>query len=120
LAPLLKIRSMSKFFPGTRALDSADLDIGTGEVHALIGQNGCGKSTLIKCLAGYHTPEPRSSVELGGVLVHPHDPPALRKAGFRFVHQDLGLADQLSVVKNVAFGRGFNTGPNLFSRRATP
>jgi ribose transport system ATP-binding protein len=110
MSTLLKIRKMSKSFPGTRALDAVDLDIEAGEVHALVGQNGSGKSTLIKVLSGYHAPELDSSVEVGGVPVILHDPAASRRAGFRFVHQDLGLVRDLSVVENLAFGRGFATG----------
>jgi ribose transport system ATP-binding protein len=110
MTPLLEIRGMSKFFPGTRALASVDLDVAGGEIHALVGQNGSGKSTLIKILAGFHQPEAGSIVRVDGDAVELGHPAAARNAGFRFVHQDLALVESLSVVENLALGRGFQTG----------
>ena len=57
--PVLEIRGLSKTFPGQRALDGVDLALDSGEIHALLGQNGSGKSTVIKILAGYHASRPR-------------------------------------------------------------
>src|SRR3954468_21186931 len=94
-APVLAIRGLSKTFPGTKALDRVDFDLRPGEVHALIGQNGCGKSTLIKVLAGRPQPAPGSEIALGGGPVDLRDTIASRAAGFRFVHQDLGLVETL-------------------------
>ena len=108
-APIMTIRGLSKTFPGTKALDRVDLDLRAGEVHALVGQNGCGKSTLIKVLAGYHQPDPGSEIRLSGEPVDLHDTGASRGAGFRFVHQDLGLVETLSAVENLTLGRGLNT-----------
>jgi ribose transport system ATP-binding protein len=110
LMPLLEIRDMSKTFPGTRALDHVDLDVAAGEVHALVGQNGSGKSTMIKVLAGFHAPDGGTVVRVDGEEVALEDAAASRAAGFRFVHQDLALVDELSVVENLALGRGFQTG----------
>jgi len=110
MTPLLEIRDMSKSFPGTRALASVEMDIGAGEIHALVGQNGSGKSTLIKILAGFHAPEAGTVVRVAGNEVELGHPAAAREAGFRFVHQDLALVDALSVVENLALGRGFETG----------
>jgi ribose transport system ATP-binding protein len=109
-APVLAIRGLSKTFPGTRALHGVDFDLRPGEVHALIGQNGCGKSTLIKVLAGYHQPDPGTEIELAGERVELRDTIASRNAGLRFVHQDLGLVDTLSAVENLTLGRELETG----------
>jgi len=56
--PALQIRGLSKTFTGQRALIDLDLELQPGEIRALVGQNGCGKSTMIKVLAGYHDPDP--------------------------------------------------------------
>ncbi len=55
--PLLHLSGVVKTFPGQVALDGAGLDVAVGEIHALVGQNGSGKSTIIKLLAGYHAPD---------------------------------------------------------------
>jgi ribose transport system ATP-binding protein len=107
--PILTIRGLSKTFPGTKALDAVDFDLRAGEIHALVGQNGCGKSTLIKVLAGYHQPDPGTEIELAGEPVDLRDTIASREAGFRFVHQDLGLVETLSAVENLTLGRELDT-----------
>src|SRR5919112_4637453 len=56
-SPLLEVHGIVKSFPGVRALDGVDLDVRAGEVHCLLGQNGAGKSPLIKVLAGAHRPD---------------------------------------------------------------
>ncbi|MGB8875820.1 MAG: ATP-binding cassette domain-containing protein, partial [Solirubrobacteraceae bacterium] len=66
MTPILQVTNLSKSFPGTRALHAVDLDIASGEVHALVGQNGSGKSTLIKLLAGFHSPEDGATVIVAG------------------------------------------------------
>jgi ribose transport system ATP-binding protein len=109
--PALAVGSVSKRFPGTLALDAASLRIRRGEVHALVGQNGSGKSTLIKILAGFHMPEPGASATILGREFKLGDPPAAMEAGLRFVHQDLGLVDEMDTVDNLAMGFGFDSGP---------
>ena len=105
--PALVVRGVSKSFSGVRVLDAVQLEVGAGQVHALVGHNGCGKSTLIKALAGFHEPDdPVEGLCVGrGFRVGDHLSAA--KAGMRFVHQDLGLVDELSTVDNLAFGPGF-------------
>jgi len=106
----LKIRNLSKTFPGQVALDQVDLDIAPGETHALLGQNGSGKSTLIKILAGYHQPDGGASAEFGLTPLKLGDARAAAHAGIRFVHQDLGLVPTISTVENLALGFGYDTG----------
>ncbi len=108
--PVLDIRGVSKTFPGTRALDSADFDLYPGEVHALVGQNGSGKSTMIKILAGFHQPDPGGSIELAGRGVEFSDTTVSHELGLHFVHQDLGLVPTLDTVENLALGEGYRTG----------
>ena len=81
------------------------------EVHALVGHNGSGKSTMIKILAGYHRPdeEPAPSVAVSGTPLRLGDPEASRAAGLRFIHQELGLVDKLSVLENLRLGGRWRT-----------
>jgi len=105
----LSVRDATKIFGGTTALDHVSIDVEPGEVRALVGQNGCGKSTLIKILAGYHQPEPGTSVTVGGQELAFGDGTASEAAGLRFVHQDLGLVANLDAVDNMALGQGYVT-----------
>ncbi|MGW9405341.1 sugar ABC transporter ATP-binding protein [Arthrobacter sp. NPDC055585] len=104
----LSIRGVSKTFTGQRALDGVDLDIASGKVTALLGMNGSGKSTLIKILAGVYTPDPGGTVSVRGRgLSLPLTPAAAHEAGLRFLHQDLGLVDALTIADNFALSDGF-------------
>lgn len=96
----LSIRSVSKTFGGQLALDGATLDLWPGEVHALLGMNGCGKSTLIKVLAGVHEADGGAHIEVEGSRAHLSTRQS-HAAGFRFVHQDLGLIGTLSAAENL-------------------
>lgn len=105
----LEVTGLSKTFAGGRALDSVDLDVASGEVHALLGENGSGKSTLIKVLAGYHRPDPGGVVRIGERELPFGHALASHELGARFVHQDLGLVETSSIGDNLAFGQGFPT-----------
>jgi ribose transport system ATP-binding protein len=102
----LRLWDLSKTFGGQKALDNASLEIAPGEVHGLLGQNGCGKSTLIKILAGFHAPDPGSRLEIGGTEVPlPLAPGEFRKHRMSFVHQHLGLIPSLTALENLLLGR---------------
>jgi ribose transport system ATP-binding protein len=106
---LLVARHLSKTFPGQVALNDIDIAIDAGRTHALVGQNGSGKSTFIKVLAGYHQPDEGSEAELNGATFALGDGEAAHAAGIRFVHQDLGLVNILSAVENISMGVGYST-----------
>jgi ribose transport system ATP-binding protein len=98
---LLRARGVSKTFAGSRVLHDVDIELGPGEVRALLGQNGSGKSTFIKILAGVHTPDPGSELLLRGRSVPlPVPRSQAADAGLTFMHQDLGLEPSLSVTDN--------------------
>jgi ribose transport system ATP-binding protein len=102
----LLLTGLTKTFGGQRALDDASLEVAQGEVHGLLGQNGCGKSTLIKILAGFHAPDPGGRLTIDGVDVPmPLAPGAFREHRISFVHQHLGLIPTLSVLENMLIGR---------------
>ena len=106
---VLSLRGVTKSFGAQRALDSVDLEIRRGEIHAVVGQNGCGKSTLVKLLGGYHGPDAGSEATVAGERFELGSAAAANDAGLRFVHQDLGLIEDLSVAENffIASHRGW-------------
>ncbi|MGY1773563.1 sugar ABC transporter ATP-binding protein [Blastococcus sp. SYSU D00813] len=109
---VLRVTGLTKRFGATLALDRADLALRPGTVHALVGGNGCGKSTTIKVLAGVHRAD-AGRIEVAGQewdAAH-YDAKAGRAAGLRFVHQDLGLFPELSIAENFALDAGYPTGP---------
>ena len=102
--PRLRLRGLTKSFGGARALDRADLTILPGEVHGLLGKNGSGKSTLIKVLSGYHAPE-AGTLEIAGRPVRLPMPLGRSEAeGLAFVHQNLGLLAEATVLENLIAG----------------
>jgi len=106
----LRLSHLTKSFSGQTALQDVDLSVAYGEVHALVGQNGSGKSTLIKVLSGYHQPDPGATAELDGRPFQLGSAHAATAAGLRFVHQDLALVLQLSILDNVMLGRPYPVG----------
>jgi ribose transport system ATP-binding protein len=103
--PALEIENLSKTFGGVRALDGASLTVRGGEIHGLLGQNGSGKSTIIRILAGFHEPDPGGRLRIAGRPVAlPLPPGAFRHHGISFVHQHLGLIPTLTVVENLLIG----------------
>jgi len=103
-SPLVEMRGISKAFGGVQALKSVDLDIYLGEVHALVGDNAAGKSTLIKTLAGAVRPD-EGTIRFDGKPVAIADPRDAKALGIETVYQDLALADNLDVPANVFLGR---------------
>lgn len=95
---LLSLQRVSKTFDGVRAVDDLSLDLRGGEICGLVGPNGCGKSTLIKILAGVYRADSGSEVKTGRGQVP-----------MAFVHQDLGLVASATVLENMAIGPGYET-----------
>jgi ribose transport system ATP-binding protein len=106
--PTLLVRGLCKTFGATRALLPLDLAVAAGEIHALLGENGSGKSTFIKLLAGYHRPDAGEAFVAGTRLV-PGSAASSHAAGCRFVHQDLGLIASETVLDNLCAGSGYPT-----------
>jgi len=102
---LLRVRGISKSFPGVKALDGVQLDVVAGEVHALIGENGAGKSTLLKILAGAQAPD-IGTIEFEGHSLSPADTPMTRQhQGIVTIYQEFNLLPALSVAENMYIGR---------------
>lgn len=98
------LSGITKEFPGVRALDAASLDVMAGEVHGLVGENGAGKSTVIKVLAGVYQPE-AGEIEVGGRILSPATPETVHAAGVRFIHQELHLVPHFTVTESVFMGQ---------------
>ncbi len=112
----LAVASVSKTFGSARVLRAIGLRIAPGELHGLVGQNGCGKSTLVKILTGIYTPDPGGGITVDGrALSLPVRPLEARAAGLSVVHQNLGLVDDRTVWENVRLGRFKASG--RFTRR---
>jgi ABC-type sugar transport system ATPase subunit len=103
-APLLRLRGVSKHFGAVQALQSVDLDLYSGQVLALAGDNGAGKSVLIKCVAGIHAADD-GEIVFEGRPVHIRSPRDASELGIETVHQDLALCDNLDIVQNMFLGR---------------
>ncbi|TKW65954.1 MAG: sugar ABC transporter ATP-binding protein [Paracoccus denitrificans] len=101
---LLSIRSLTKGFPGTVALDHVDFDLAAGEVHALLGENGAGKSTLIKCLTGAYRRD-AGTITLDGTEIDPRSTVEAQDLGIGTVYQEVNLLPNLTVAQNLMFGR---------------
>jgi rhamnose transport system ATP-binding protein len=98
-----ELRSISKRFAATQALDDVSLELLPGEIHALVGENGAGKSTLVKILAGVHRPD-SGAIRLDGEVIEIQGPAHARSLGIAVVHQEPRLFPDLTVAENVFIG----------------
>jgi ABC-type sugar transport system ATPase subunit len=102
--PLLQLREVSKHFGPVQALTDVDLDVPRGQVTALCGDNGAGKSVLVRTISGIHQPD-HGDILWEGRPVHIHSPREASRLGIETVYQDLALADNLDIVQNMFLGR---------------
>ena len=113
----VRVRGLTKTFPGVRALREMDFDVRSAEVHGLVGENGAGKSTLIKLIAGVYRPD-EGNVELFGKTLQHATPREAQRAGVAVIYQERSIVPELSAAANVFLGRPQTFGP-FISRRAT-
>ncbi len=102
-AAFLRLKNVSKTFPGVSALQNISFDVSRGEVHALIGENGAGKSTLIKVLSGVYQPDPGAVIEIEGEAFTQLTPLEAMRRGIIVIYQDFSLFPTLTVKENIAF-----------------
>ncbi len=102
--PLLRIRGLEKHFGAVQALGGVDFDVYPGQVTALVGDNGAGKSVLTKCIAGIHEAD-GGEIQWEGETVRIRSPRDSAALGIEVVYQDLALCDNLDVVQNMFLGR---------------
>jgi ABC-type sugar transport system ATPase subunit len=101
--PLLSLRGVSKSFGPVKALTAVDLDVPPGQVMALVGDNGAGKSSLIKTVSGLWSPDD-GEILWEGRPIHLHGPKDAEALGITTIYQDLALCDNLDIVQNMFLG----------------
>jgi rhamnose transport system ATP-binding protein len=104
ISALISARGISKSFASVDVLRNVDLDLMPGEIHALLGENGAGKSTFAKILAGVHRPT-EGSLSMGGTPVDVTSPIVAQKLGITLIHQEPISFPDLSVAENLVLGR---------------
>ncbi len=103
---LLQLKGIDKSFPGVKALSGAALNVYAGRVMALVGENGAGKSTMMKVLTGIYQRDAGSLLWLGKETTF-SGPKASQEAGIGIIHQELNLIPQLTIAENIFLGREF-------------
>src|SRR5260370_9477799 len=101
MTPLFSVRDVSKTFPGVRALSDVRFELEPGEVHAVMGENGAGKSALMKILAGVYAKD-SGTILYNGEPVDFSNPRAAQPAGIGIIHQELQLMNHLTVAQNIS------------------
>lgn len=114
---LLEMNHITKIFPGTKALDDVSFNLKKGEIHAIVGENGAGKSTFIKVLTGVHQPD-GGEIILDGERVEMTTPLVAGKYGIAAIYQHPASYPDLSVAENIYIGHEFKAGPFINWRRA--
>ena len=108
--PLIRIERLRKEFRALVAIEEVTLDVNPGEIVALVGDNGAGKSTVVKCIAGVYPPT-SGQILIGGQPVEFSGPLDARRQGIEVVFQDLALASRQPVYMNLFLGRELVKGP---------
>ncbi|MBU5360287.1 sugar ABC transporter ATP-binding protein [Enterococcus raffinosus] len=101
---VLSLEHISKEFPGVKALDDVKINLRKGEVHALMGENGAGKSTMIKVMTGVY-PKTSGTILLNDEEIEPQTPQEAQEAGISTVYQEINLCPNLTVAENIYIGR---------------
>jgi D-xylose transport system ATP-binding protein len=117
---IIEVRDLSLAFGSVQALKDVNLQLRPGEVTAIVGDNGAGKSTVVRCISGIHKAD-SGVIQYNGSPVSFHNPEQAREAGIETVHQNLALVDDLTVWQNLYLNREIvrGVGPfGLLDRRA--
>ncbi len=116
--PLLSLKNIKVTFGGVRALKGVSFEVNPGEVHCLAGENGCGKSTLIKVITGVYKPEAGAELSFAGEPIAAMTPALAQSLGIQVIWQDLALFDEMSVAENIGFQHAVKGKYGLVDKRA--
>lgn len=115
---MLQVRDIVKTYGGVTALSGVSLDLVAGEVHCLAGENGCGKSTLIKIISGAEKPD-SGEIIIDGIAHTAMNPSAAIKSGIQVIYQDFSLFPNLSVAENIVLTAAVAERKRIYSRRVS-
>lgn len=101
---ILRVKDICKYYPGVKALDGVNFEVKRGEVHAICGENGAGKSTFIKILTGANEPT-SGTIEFNGKEYAKLTPKQSMELGISVIYQEFSLIPYLSVAENIFYGR---------------
>ena len=116
--PFLVADGIVKRFGGVLALDRVSMSVNAGEVLCLAGENGCGKSTLIKVISGVHQPD-AGTIRINGQEMDRLDPLSAMKAGIQVIYQDFSLFPNLTVAENIMLTDAVSNRRRRYHRRRT-
>ncbi len=115
--PLLSLKNIKVTFGGVRALKGVSFEVNPGEVHCLAGENGCGKSTLIKVITGVYKPQDGAEFFFDGQPVTAMTPTLAQSLGIQVIWQDLALFPEMTVAENIGFQYAVNGKYGLVDKR---
>ncbi|MSW11243.1 MAG: ATP-binding cassette domain-containing protein, partial [Actinobacteria bacterium] len=113
---VLEVSGLTKYYGDSVALDNAGISVGAGVIHAIVGENGAGKSTMVKVLSGMVTPD-SGEVKIDGTVLELGVPKVSRSAGVFTAFQELSLLPNLTVAENLLIAE-LPTRSGVVSRRA--
>ncbi len=116
--PLLSLKNIKVTFGGVRALKGVSFEVNPGEVHCLAGENGCGKSTLIKVITGVYKPQEGAEFFFDGKAISAMTPTLAQSLGIQVIWQDLALFGEMTVAENIGFQYAVNGKYGLVDKRA--
>ncbi|MCC7446075.1 MAG: sugar ABC transporter ATP-binding protein [Anaerolineae bacterium] len=114
---ILELKNVTKYYPGTTAVDNVSLSIQRGEIHGLVGENGAGKSTLIKILSGAVTPS-AGQITFEGSTFERHTPLEAIQRGIGVIYQEFNLVPSMTIAENIFLGREHRQGIFVNYRQA--
>lgn len=116
--PLLSLKNIKVTFGGVRALKGVSFEVNPGEVHCLAGENGCGKSTLIKVITGVYKPQEGAEFFFDGKAISAMTPTLAQSLGIQVIWQDLALFGEMTVAENIGFQYALKGKYGLVDKRA--